>query len=87
MELYTITRVHSLMKPPRIKLGITQDASIVQAGSLLLFDILVVVPTVIPANLIAEFIPYSIGALSVLGQPSDMPISLRDLTFLSSCLQ
>ncbi|KAI0254684.1 hypothetical protein BJV78DRAFT_868563 [Lactifluus subvellereus] len=54
------------MKPPRLKFSIVQDARIVQAGSLLFFDLLVVVPSAIPTNVIAEFISYSIGALSVL---------------------
>jgi hypothetical protein len=56
------------MQPPRLKLSIVQDPRIIQAGSLLLFDLLVVVPNVIFTNLIVEFVPYSIGALIVLGQ-------------------
>jgi hypothetical protein len=73
LELYAIIRILSLMKPPRIKLSIAQDASIVKAGSLLLFDLLVVLPTVFPTNLIAEIIPFCVGVLSVLGQSSIMP--------------
>ena len=56
------------MQPPRLKLSIVQDPRIIQAGSILLFDLLVVVPNVIFTNLIVEFVPYSIGALIVLGQ-------------------
>ncbi len=56
------------MQPPRLKLSIVQDPRIIQAGSLLLFDLFVVVPNVIFTNLIVEFVPYSIGALVVLGQ-------------------
>ena len=64
------------MKPPRLKFSIVQDARIIQAGSLLFFDLLVFVPSAIPINVIAEFVPYSIGALSVLGQSSTMPPGL-----------
>jgi hypothetical protein len=60
------------MQPPRLKLTIVQNAMIVQAGSLLLFDLLVVIPNAIFTNLLAEFIPFSIGALGVLGQQCPM---------------
>lgn len=66
LELYIIIRSLSLIQPPRIKLTIVQNARIVQAGSLLLFDLLVVVPNATYTALIAEFIPFSIGALGVL---------------------
>lgn len=55
------------MQPPRKKLSILQNASIVQAGSLLLFDLLVLVPNATYTNFVAEFVPFSIGALGVLG--------------------
>jgi len=56
------------MQPPRMKLSIVQNATIVRAGSLLFFDLLVVVPNTTYTALIAEFVPFSIGALGVLGQ-------------------
>jgi hypothetical protein len=55
------------MQPPRLKLTIVWNARIVQAGSLLLFDLLVVVPNTTYTALVAEFVPFSVGALSVLG--------------------
>jgi hypothetical protein len=55
------------MQPPRMKLTIVQNARIVQAGSLLLFDLLVVVPNTTYTALVAEFVPFSVGALGVLG--------------------
>ncbi len=55
------------MQPPRLKLTIVQHARIVQAGSLLLFDILLVIPNTTYTNLLAEFVSFSVGALSVLG--------------------
>ena len=57
------------MKPPRLQCTAIQDTLLVQAGGLLLFDLLVFVPEAILTNLVAEFIPFSIGALTVLGQP------------------
>lgn len=50
-----------------MKFAILQNAGIVQAGSLLLFDLLVVVPNTTYTPLVAEFIPFSVGALGVLG--------------------
>lgn len=55
------------MQPPRMKLTVVQNARIVQAGSLLVFDLLVVVPNTTYTALVAEFVPFSVGALSVLG--------------------
>lgn len=66
------------MQPPRLKLSIVQNARIVQAGSLLLFDLLVVVPNTTYTNLVAEFVPFSIGALGVLGQQLLMFASLMN---------
>ena len=69
LELYILIRILSLMKPPRLQCTAIQDTVLVQAGGLLLFDLLVFVPEAILTNLVAEFIPFSIGALTVLGQP------------------
>ncbi|KAI0304110.1 hypothetical protein BC826DRAFT_981583 [Russula brevipes] len=66
LESYIIIRSLLLLQPPRLKLSVLQDARIVQAGSLLLFDLLIVVPNTTPTSAVAEFIPYSIGALGVL---------------------
>lgn len=67
LELYIVIRSLSLMQLPRMKLSIVQNASIIQAGSLLLFDLLVIVPYATYTNFVAEFVPFSIGALGVLG--------------------
>ncbi|KAH9965941.1 hypothetical protein BC827DRAFT_781443 [Russula dissimulans] len=66
LELYIIIRSLSLMRPPRLRLRIVRDAGVIQAGSLLFFDLLIVVPNTIFTSLLAEFILYSIGALGVL---------------------
>jgi hypothetical protein len=76
LELYILIRILSLIKPPRLQPATIQDTLLVQAGSLLLFDLLVLVPEAILTDLIAEFIPFSIGALTVLGQPAIEHVSL-----------
>lgn len=76
LELYIIIRSLSLMKPPRLQCATIQDTLIAQAGSLLLFDLLVIVPEAILTGLVTEFIPFSIGALTVLGQPTIEHVSL-----------
>ncbi|KAH9062709.1 hypothetical protein EDB87DRAFT_255438 [Lactarius vividus] len=89
LELYILIRILSLVKPPRLQRATIQDTLVVQAGSLLLFDLLVIVPEAIPTGVIAEFIPFSIGALAVLvafhstfGQSASHPTRLDgpDLT-------
>jgi hypothetical protein len=50
-----------------MKLTIVQNARIVRAGSLLLFDLLIVVPNATYTAFATEFVPFSVGALSVLG--------------------
>ncbi|KAH8999121.1 hypothetical protein EDB92DRAFT_1940819 [Lactarius akahatsu] len=90
LELYILIRILSLVKPPRLQRATIQDTLVVHAGSLLLFDLLVIVPEAIPTGVIAEFIPFSIGALAVLvafhstfGQSTSHPTRLDgpDLTF------
>lgn len=66
LESYILIRILSLMRPPRLQCATIQNTLVVQAGSLLLFDLLVIVPEAILTGLIAEFIPFSIGALIVL---------------------
>ncbi|KAH9045416.1 hypothetical protein EDB85DRAFT_1906526 [Lactarius pseudohatsudake] len=89
LELYILIRILSLVKPPRLQRATIQDTLVVHAGSLLLFDLLVIVPEAIPTGVIAEFIPFSIGALAVLvafhstfGQSTSHPTRLDgpDLT-------
>lgn len=64
------------MRPPRSERAAIQDTLLLRAGGLLFFDLLVFVPEAILTNLIVEFIPFSIGALTVLGQPAIERISL-----------
>lgn len=59
-------------------LNVVQDARIVQAGSLFFFDLLVVVPNTTETSLVVEFVSYSIGALSILGQPLPMLVLPMD---------
>jgi hypothetical protein len=71
LELYMIGRLLSLIAPPflefRHRIGAVTDTRVLRALSLLLFDILNLVPGVKVIGIIGEFVPFSIGALIVLG--------------------
>lgn len=96
LELYMIGRLLSLIAPPflefRHRIGAVTDTRVLRALSLLLFDILNLVPGVRVTGIIGEFVPFSIGALIVLaifqkhrrrpilGEPMPVPMSLRSST-------
>jgi len=48
--------------------GTLQDSRLLKALSLLLLELLTIVPGGVFTNLLADFIPFSIGAVVVLGQ-------------------
>ncbi|KAI9508937.1 hypothetical protein F5148DRAFT_1191549 [Russula earlei] len=66
LEFYVIIRSLSLTPPSQLNLLVVKDARIIQAGSLFLFDLLIVVPNATTTSWVAEFVPYAIGALGVL---------------------
>ncbi|KAG1872649.1 hypothetical protein C8R48DRAFT_670145 [Suillus tomentosus] len=71
LELYIIGRLLSFIAPPFLKfrhrIGAVTDTRVLHVLSLLLFDILNLVPGVKVIGIIGEFVPFSIGALIVLG--------------------
>ncbi|KAG1783290.1 hypothetical protein EV702DRAFT_250844 [Suillus placidus] len=93
LELYMIGRILSFIAPPFLefkhRIGAVTDTRVLRAISLLLFDILNLVPGVKVIGIIGEFVPFSIGALivlamfqkhrrrPVLGEPMPVPMSLR----------
>lgn len=72
LELYTIARLISFTAPPelqpRYQLSRFTDVRIVRAGSLLLLELLTVVPDAIHINILGDFVPFSVGGVIVLGQ-------------------
>ncbi|KAG2348952.1 hypothetical protein BDR05DRAFT_1055870 [Suillus weaverae] len=96
LEFYMIGRLLSFIAPPFLefkhRIGAVTDTRVLRAISLLLFDILNLVPGVKVINIVGEFIPFSIGALivlamfqkhrrrPVLGEPMPVPMSLRGST-------
>lgn len=96
LELYMIGRLLSFIAPPFLefkhRIGAVTDTRVLRALSLLLFDILNMVPGVKVVSIVDEFVPFSIGALVVLamfqkhrrrpilGEPIPVPTSLRDST-------
>ncbi|KAG1892408.1 hypothetical protein F4604DRAFT_26795 [Suillus subluteus] len=96
LELYIIGRLLSFIAPPFLefkhRIGAVTDTRVLHALSLLLFDILNLVPGVKAIGIVGEFVPFSIGALIVLamfqkhrrrpilGEPIPVPMSLRGST-------
>ncbi len=73
VELYLLARLVLLRLPhrPRMRdlINVTKALSIARVLSLLIFDLVTVVPDAMQTNIFAQFIPFSIGALVVLGKP------------------
>jgi hypothetical protein len=67
------------------RLGAMTDVRVLQGISLVLLELLTVVPAVTFTDILGEFIPFSIGSLAVLGQPCWFIIlSYNELTYLTS---
>ena len=63
LELYILTRVLIGLSLPRGFL----DIRVSRIVALLVFDLAVVVPDAISSNVLGDFIPFSVGAVIVLG--------------------
>lgn len=71
-EVYCIIRLLNIIAPPSFPLqrkinALTQDMRIVRGISLLVFDLIVLVPNAIHTNYLGESLPFSIASLIVLG--------------------
>lgn len=70
MDIYSIVRLLSIIAPPsfplRRRLDALRDMRIVRGSSLLVFDLIVLVPTGIPTNLLGDSLPFSVAAMIVL---------------------
>ena len=71
LEVYLIVRFILLSAPRHLASAALEDVHLVQAGSLLLLDILTIVPDSTKTNTLAQYIPFSIGAILVLGKSSE----------------
>ena len=71
LEVYLIVRFILLSAPRHLAFTAREDVHLVQAGSLLLLDILTIVPDSTKTNTLAQYIPFSIGAIFVLGKSSE----------------
>lgn len=67
LEVYATIRIFVTIRPPRFQSSAT-DVWIWRGLTLVLLDLLVMVPNAIATNTLAAFIPFSIGALCVLGE-------------------
>lgn len=76
-ELYIIGRLLSLIAPPFLefkhRIGAVTDTRVLRALSLLLLELSCLVPGVKFIGIVGEFVPFSIGALIVLGRCSQDP--------------
>jgi hypothetical protein len=72
MEFYTLLRLWGLVSPGFLGVGRgirgLTDYKLLRAASLLALELLTIVPSAISVNIIADFVPYSLGALLVLGK-------------------
>jgi hypothetical protein len=90
LELYMIGRLLSFIAPLFLefkhRIGAVTDMRVLRVLSLLLFDILNLVPGVKVTGIIGEFVPFSIGALIVLGmcfQDELLPIEMLTMNHSS----
>lgn len=71
-EVYAIIRLVFLLAPSFLmghhRWDALQDIRLAMALSLLLMDLLTVVPDAIPVSIAAEYIPFSVAAVIVLGK-------------------
>ena len=74
LEVYCLFRFIQLLVPSFLKLkhklDAVKDLRIAKSVSLLILDFLIIVPSSIPTNILTDFIPYSLGAIIVLGSSS-----------------
>ncbi|TDL29736.1 hypothetical protein BD410DRAFT_780218 [Rickenella mellea] len=70
LDLYCLIRILVLIIPPflrlRHKIDALKDIRIARAASLLVLDLLTIAPDSVQINILADFIPQSIGALLVI---------------------
>ncbi|KAI0068844.1 hypothetical protein BV25DRAFT_1910584 [Artomyces pyxidatus] len=66
IEAYVVIRVIAFARPPRLGFWIIQDSNIVQAASLIILDLLLVVPSSTSTSILVQFIPFSLGSIIVL---------------------
>lgn len=71
LELYIVARLAVMIAPPFLqpkhRMGVLNDPRIIKSFSLLLLEVLVIIPNAIFTGVVGEFVPFSIGALAVIG--------------------
>lgn len=71
LELYAAIRILLFITPSFLQMkhrtGILKDSNLIRTISLIVFELLTIVPSAIFTRTLGEFIPFSIGALGVLG--------------------
>ena len=85
LEIYSIVRLLSIMAPPsfplRRRIDALKDFRIVRGISLLVFDLVIFVPSVVQTSLLGDTLPFSIAALIVIGM--SLSLGLKNLLTLT----
>lgn len=72
LEVYAAIRISLFIAPAFLQMkhrtGILKDNRLIRAISLIVLELLTIVPSAIFTGTLGEFIPFSIGALGVLGR-------------------
>ncbi|KAJ7498881.1 hypothetical protein FB451DRAFT_1203303 [Mycena latifolia] len=66
LEVYAIARVMLLLSSSFNMRGVIRDIRVLRPFSLLFLELLTLVPSAVFTNIVAEFVPFSIGAVAVL---------------------
>ena len=71
LELYALVRIITLVPSffsLRHKLGMLWNGQVARVGSLILLEAMIIYPTMVPIGLLADFVPFSIGSIILLGK-------------------
>lgn len=86
LEIYCLFRLTQKLVPSFLKFKHKADAMkdirIAKVMSLLILDLLTIVPSSVPTNILTDFIPFSIGTVIVIGSPLAFDISYFSLRII-----
>ncbi|KAJ6515853.1 hypothetical protein C8R45DRAFT_957805 [Mycena sanguinolenta] len=66
LEVYAIARMMLLLSPNSRMIAVIKDNRVVRPFTLIFLELLTLVPSAVFTNTVAEFVPFSIGAVAVL---------------------
>ncbi|KAJ7276443.1 hypothetical protein B0H12DRAFT_1085465 [Mycena haematopus] len=66
LEVYAIARMMLLLSPNSQMIAVIRDSRVVRPIALIFLELLTLVPSAVFTNTVAEFVPFSVGAVAVL---------------------